>query len=81
MQAHFSGRSPRIHTNSKKLHNRCKSPIWQNRRPLALIGRLVGQVAREPVEVAVRFGDGFRDPEFLKLKILGIHETKYALVG
>lgn len=23
---------------------------------------------------------GFRDPEFLKLKILGIHETKYALV-
>jgi len=24
---------------------------------------------------------GFRDPEFLKLKILGIHDTKYALVG
>jgi transposase len=24
---------------------------------------------------------GFRDPEFLKLKILGIHRTKYALVG
>ena len=24
---------------------------------------------------------GFRDHEFLKLKILGIHETKYALVG
>jgi transposase len=24
---------------------------------------------------------GFRDEEFLKLKILGIHETKYALVG
>ena len=24
---------------------------------------------------------GFRDPEFLMLKILGIHETKYALVG
>ena len=24
---------------------------------------------------------GFRDPEFLKLKILGIHETQYALVG
>jgi transposase len=24
---------------------------------------------------------GFRDKEFLKLKILGIHETKYALVG
>jgi len=24
---------------------------------------------------------GFRDQEFLKLKILGIHETKYALVG
>jgi transposase len=24
---------------------------------------------------------GFRDPEFLKLKILGLHETKYALVG
>jgi transposase len=24
---------------------------------------------------------GFRDPEFLMLKILGIHETRYALVG
>jgi len=24
---------------------------------------------------------GFRDPEFLRLKILGIHQTKYALVG
>jgi transposase len=24
---------------------------------------------------------GFRDPDFLKLKILGIHETTYALVG
>ena len=24
---------------------------------------------------------GFRDPQFLKLKILGIHQTKYALVG
>ena len=24
---------------------------------------------------------GFRDPEFLKLRILAIHETKYALVG
>ncbi len=24
---------------------------------------------------------GFRDQEFLRLKILGIHQTKYALVG
>jgi len=24
---------------------------------------------------------GFRDPEFFKLRILAIHETKYALVG
>ena len=24
---------------------------------------------------------GFRDPEFLKLKIYAIHQTKYALVG
>ena len=24
---------------------------------------------------------GFRDPDFLRLKILGIHETTYALVG
>ena len=24
---------------------------------------------------------GFRDPEFLMLKILGIHQTTYALVG
>ena len=26
-------------------------------------------------------GDIFRDVEFFKLKILGIHETKHALVG
>ena len=26
-------------------------------------------------------GYDFRDVEFFKLKILGIHETKYALVG
>ena len=25
--------------------------------------------------------NGFRDMEFFKLKILAIHETKYALVG
>jgi len=24
---------------------------------------------------------GYRDNEFLKLKILGLHETRYALVG
>jgi transposase len=24
---------------------------------------------------------GFRDEEFIKLKILAIHETKYALIG
>ena len=24
---------------------------------------------------------GFRDQEFFKLKILGLHESKYALVG
>jgi len=24
---------------------------------------------------------GFRDHEFFKLKILGIHQTRYALVG
>jgi len=24
---------------------------------------------------------GFRDAEFLRLKILGIHKTKYALLG
>jgi len=24
---------------------------------------------------------GFRDMEFFKLKIMGLHETKYALVG
>jgi transposase len=24
---------------------------------------------------------GFRDTEFLKLKIMALHETKYALIG
>src|SRR5262249_53860560 len=28
-----------------------------------------------------RMAYGFRDPEFFKLKVLAIHETKYALVG
>jgi hypothetical protein len=28
-----------------------------------------------------RQGCGFRDIEFLKLKIMGIHTTRYALVG
>ena len=28
-----------------------------------------------------RRGYGFRDHEFFKLKILGLHETKHALVG
>ena len=33
------------------------------------------------IETVKRQAYGFRDPEFLKLRILGIHETKYALVG
>jgi len=28
-----------------------------------------------------RQADGFRDHEFFKLKILALHQTKYALVG
>jgi len=33
------------------------------------------------IQLVKRQAYGFRDHEFLKLKILGIHETKYALVG
>ena len=33
------------------------------------------------IGVMKRQAYGFRDPEFLRLKILGLHETKYALVG
>jgi transposase len=33
------------------------------------------------IQLIKRQAYGFRDHEFLKLKILGIHETKYALVG
>ncbi|OIO95275.1 MAG: hypothetical protein AUJ92_08265 [Armatimonadetes bacterium CG2_30_59_28] len=33
------------------------------------------------IETVKRQAYGFRHPEFLKLRILGIHETKYALVG
>jgi transposase len=33
------------------------------------------------IKVMKRQAYGFRDQEFFKLKILAIHETKYALVG
>src|SRR5271166_4615933 len=33
------------------------------------------------IQTMKRQAYGFRDKEFLKLKILGIHESKYALVG
>jgi hypothetical protein len=33
------------------------------------------------VKTMKRQAYGFRDHEFFKLKILGIHEAKYALVG
>jgi transposase len=33
------------------------------------------------IQLVKRQAYGFRDHEFLKLKILGLHETKYALVG
>jgi transposase len=33
------------------------------------------------IQAMKRQAYGFRDPEFFKLKILGIHETKHALVG
>jgi transposase len=33
------------------------------------------------IKTMKRAAYGFRDPEFFKLKILAIHETKYALVG
>jgi Transposase len=33
------------------------------------------------IKLVNRQAYGFRDHEFLKLKILGLHETKYALVG
>jgi transposase len=37
--------------------------------------------ANNKIKTMKRQAYGFRDQEFLKLKILGIHETKYALVG
>jgi len=42
-------------------------------------GRLEG--VNNKIKTMKRQAYGFRDQEFLKLKILGIHETKYALVG
>jgi transposase len=33
------------------------------------------------IKTMKRMAYGFRDPEFFKLKILAIHETKYALIG
>ena len=33
------------------------------------------------IQLMKRQAYGYRDHEFLKLKILGAHETKYALVG
>ena len=42
-------------------------------------GRLEG--INNKIKTMKRQAYGFRDLEFFKLKILGIHETKYALVG
>ena len=42
-------------------------------------GRLEG--LNNKIKTMKRQAYGYRDQEFLKLKILGIHETKYALVG
>jgi transposase len=33
------------------------------------------------IETMKRQAYGFRDKEFFKLKIMGIHETRYALIG
>jgi transposase len=33
------------------------------------------------IKTMKRMAHGFRDPEFFKLKVLAIHETRYALVG
>jgi transposase len=35
----------------------------------------------DKIKTMKRQAYGFRDQEFFKLKILAIHETKYALVG
>jgi hypothetical protein len=37
--------------------------------------------SKAKIETMKRQAYGFRDMEFFKLKILAIHETKYALVG
>src|SRR5215217_8118963 len=37
--------------------------------------------ANNKIKAMKRMAYGFRDPEFFKLKILAIHESKYALVG
>jgi transposase len=33
------------------------------------------------IQLMNRQAYGYRDHEFLKLKILGLHETRYALIG
>ena len=35
----------------------------------------------QQVKTIKRMAYGFRDPEFFKLKILAIHESRYELVG
>jgi transposase len=42
-------------------------------------GRLEGTTNK--IKTMKRQAYGFRDQEFFKLKILAIHEVKYALVG
>ena len=40
-----------------------------------------GRAGNNKIKTLKRQAYGFRDREFFKLKILAIHETKYALVG
>ena len=58
------------------------------RHALGLLDYYGSEITSGPIEglnnkikTMKRQAYGFRDPEFLMLKILGIHETTYALVG
>ena len=58
----------------------CRS-IGPARQTSALLDRPFQEGTNNKIKTMKRQAYGFRDIEFFKLKILGIHETRYALVG
>ena len=47
----------------------------------ARLGGKYAWIGRPKIKTMKRMAYGFRDMEFFKLKIMAIHESKYALVG